>query len=293
MKGRKYIKRTKSLYSVCIIAMILLVIAALFLPQIIFSIQDKYRMMNTEAKTRNSLDIAQLDLDYEQQLNERLNNFFGMSDTTVTAIDYEFEDSEWENLVESIFYQEWFIVLINNSLVTDYIYAAQFWDMYTVNIQDSKKYIVYGKDYRDGIALMMWYLDIYMESPGIRIRLLVDTESNTIYYVKITSDEKTDSIATDGVIDKEYFYYLAEIIAKHYDFYYNYYEADEQYNEVEETRGIKSEVDDNILEVIFNLPYEHLNAEFLFRTEYKNGNYPDITVGFPAIGKKIPEIMQN
>lgn len=290
------------LYGLCTAAMLVLIAAALFLPQIIFGIQDGYRMANTEVQTRNSLDISQLNMSYEQDLNTRLQNYFGMKNRSVTVIDYDkfTDDSEVVEIAKNIFDSDWFWPIFYDSHYTDIIYSAEEQKSLELIVTDWKKYIVYGSDYQDGVALMMWYLDINILPIDTRMRLLVDTESNTVYYMRIVSRESDNVGKEQAEKDK---HLMMETMMAYYDFYIDYYHADhdlpsyEEYEKYQDVAysdvmlDIEKEVSEDKLGLRFYMPFGEFSAEFLFQMEHKN-EHIEILMGFPSIADQVSEILQ-
>lgn len=293
----------------CVAGLLLLVIAALFLPQIIFEIQDKYRMVNTEVESRESLDISQLNLSYEKQLGTRMSNFLKANQKMVTGLDYEVtKGSEQADLLENIWYQEWFYIVIDYGVNTGIDYYTKMFEIdFSSCVQDCKKYIVYGSNYER--MLMMWYFDIYLADIDTRMQLVVDSETDTIYYMKLSYGEpqvKKTKLA-------EAYYFMYDYILSYIDFYYSYYEADngtnaetninaDTWNEAEDITA-KMEVgeqydagvimDENQYKVEMALPYGETSMTFLFQAVFGDGIYPDIVMGIREIGELIPEMMQD
>ncbi len=301
--------KKKLIYPFCIGGMVLLVLVSLVLPQIIFSVQDRLRMENTDVEIRDNLNVFQLDLSYEKNTNARLANFLNMQDVTVTAMEYEFaDDSKLREAMEKIFKQGWFVGPYDMNMVTTYILTVDFWENFPSAVQDCKKYLVHGRDYQDGVALMMWYLDLYLEPVDTRVRILADAETDTIYYVKITEGVKKESeeykVNGNQTVDKnqaERLYYWAGSVPYYFEYYYSYYEADEdmlhsEYGtyDTELPWFVENKTDGKeYCEITFPLYYGGLSAEFQMRADLGEGDYPNLIVGIPQIGEKIPEMMQK
>uniref|UniRef100_UPI004057C6A5 hypothetical protein n=1 Tax=Acetatifactor sp. TaxID=1872090 RepID=UPI004057C6A5 len=283
--------------------MILILVLALFLPQIIFYIQDKYQMNNTQVQTRGNLDIAQLNLTYEQDLNTRMLQYLRLSNKTATAIDYENSESdEQKELVFSILQEPWF----EPFSYIEYLNKSDYDAVEGLNISDARKYLIHGADYQAGVVLMMWYIELDWIPFDTRIRLLVDAQTHTIYYVRVLTD---NAIIKNK---KENLYFLLEMISSYYDFYYTYYEPDKGVFVTEE--GLTSEyyvesnastmkdeqvwfmdamLEEKQCEISFCLPYGELLADFVFEVQYKDVEYADIKMGIPIIGEMIPEMIQD
>lgn len=320
MKNRKKMKQ----YGLCMGGMFLLVVAALFLPQIVFSMQDKYQMENTKVQTRSSLNISQLSTLYEEQTYLRMKNLVGMDPDSaiVTSMEHEFEtDAQVQALLENIFSQEW-TFLIQWGILSHY--GIEFDKGLAMELSECKKYILYQEDYEKGVALMMWYFDLYMTDTGVRIRLLADSETSHIYYMKITADGLNSSLGNDTAantavytddgkkvvsyysgINKELLYKIVDEFPMYLEYYGTYYEANEEgLPEYAENGGwnidtgyveADEEIGDGEYHISYWLSYGEVNLEFWFQVAYSDNNtpFPDIAIGIPVIAGRIPEMMQN
>lgn len=291
-KKKKRIKSVR-IYGFCMGGLLLLVIAALFLPQVIFTIQDRYLMTGTEVEARRSLDVSQLNSLYEKQTHDRMSNFIHMDlqTATVTSIDYDLmEDTEIEEQVKAILRQEWSAPL---NVIMGFTSDT------SIIVQNCKKYIVYGNGNESGVALMMWYYDIYLDAIDSQMRLLVDSETDTIYYVKVMIDERYNMAAMNGY---DYSYLIESIHAISYnlDYYNSYYEAElESFSEFDEESQKKGEVwyvkpksDGEGYALHAALPYGELSVDFLFEGIWRNG-MNSISIGIQEIGDLVPEMIQD
>lgn len=272
------------IYGFCMGGLMLLVIAALFLPQVIFTIQDRYLMAGTEVKARRSFDVSQLNSLYEKQTHDRMSNFIRMDlqTATITSIDYDLmEDTEIEKQAKAILQQEWSTPL--NDIRAVALHTP-------IIVHNCKKYIVYGNE--DGVALMMWYYDIYLDALDSRMRLLVDSETDTIYYVKVMIDERYNMAATKGY-DYSYSIELMNIVYFSLDYYNTYYEAElESFSGFDEEVWYLMESDDEGCALHAALPYGELSADFMFEDIWRN-DVNVISMGIQEIGNLVPEMIQD
>lgn len=284
-------KKNMKTYGICIGGMLLLVAVALLLPQIVFTIQDRHRMISTEVEIRNSLTVSQVNSIYEKQMCNRMSKLAAMDLETanITAIDYDIrEEAQIEVLLERIFNQEWMEALNDMTLYS-------FGEMFEIGYKDvkkCKKYIVYGNDYQEGVALMMWYFDLYMTEIHTRIRILVDSETDSIYYIKITaSDEQIDkgNIAYDTTIGRhELLHAMTEQILFYIDFYCTYYEG-EKLEHLAEINVVEQQC--TIIKYPFS--FGEISLDFLVQAVYGSGKNPDISIGISNIANLIPEMIQD
>lgn len=312
-------KESGKIYKLYVGFLVLFVVIALLLPQFVFKVQDSYWMTRTQVDARSNVDISQLHSFYEEQMYDRMSNFASMNvnSLTVTAIEHDIEEEEFWEILERIFYQDWMTLVLINTLSAYEPYGT-FWKD-SLEIQNCRKYIVYGDDFEAGVALMMWYFDIYIIDEDIRIRLLADTETDSMYYIKITTNDKqndvTDYDAKKGNVaydmDTSSEAYGKEKIEQlsmwaeqfHYlsDYYVDYYESErddtkgdlyENPGDVKELYGNVEITEDRCM-VEFPLRYEHVSLNFLFQVIYRNEVDLDFCMGIPAIGELIPEMIQD
>lgn len=300
-------------YGLYMAGMVLLVVGSIFLPQAVFLMQDRYQMESTEVKVRNSLNTSQINISYEEKMYERMKNLttMNLNSAIVTVVEPDFEtDAEMMDLLESILAQEWitmfYAVLLNYGMEVELPFPLE--------ILECKKYMVYNEDYQEGIALMMWYFDLYIPDTDLRIRLLADSETNSIYYIKLEeapeSDYKSDKNMTKEVYDTQaktvVGFYRAENIKTLYEvagqfqyfmmYYGSYYEAEmESLEGFEEGElgcaGIKE--DDEQYTVFCMFPYGEISMEFRLMILYENGDFPEFSMGIPIIANLIPEMIQD
>lgn len=289
-------KKNMKIYGICIGVMSLLVAVALLLPQIVFTIQDRHQMTRIKAERRNSLNISQMNSIYEKQMYARMNKVAAMDRETIniTSVDYDIkEEAEIQVMLERISNQEWIDVL--NEIIF-YPIGEEFGKA-EKDVKESKKYIVYGSDYQEGVVLMMWYFDIRLIETNIRVRILVDSETDSIYYIKITTDDelidkkydKDNEASTSNAMDvTELLYAMAYQMPYYMDFYYTYYEAEVLFDNA-------AKVENSEQQCMVECPflYGELSLDFQILVSYENGMSPNISIGITNIENLIPEMIQD
>lgn len=302
------VRRRRLRYGICTFGLVILVAAAFLVPQIIFAVQDELRVKNTVTEERGALDVAKLNLKYESNLRNRMSHFAQKKNYYVTVVENDKTDeNELRLQLESL--------LDNYGLLTatDRFYGL-FYDLIVSNgisasdVLKWEKYIIYGDDFKDGIALMVCFLDIDLMD-GSRIRILVDTETNTFYYLSITvpnfvseyrysnnsavmqNGSFTDSL-WDGMETGKNAGYLDLFI-----FYANYYECDS----FDETRGIDSDFADQITYEYINknnsrasflLNYGESDLNFMIHTIVSEDSR-QISIGITQVGELIPGLAED
>lgn len=293
-------KKNVTLYGVCICGMMLLILTAIFLPQEILRLQDHYRTNRTETEVRESPDMSNVTSLYERNIHDRMKNFASMdkASATVAYIDYDMgAEEEMQTLLQNIFSQGWCAWVPQTVMYelygVDLIHAEK-------QLSSCQKYIVYGNDYQESIALIMWYLDLYIEKENVRVQLVVDAETSSIYYMKITnryqdavidgnvsmydaSGEVVEKYGTEGM-KKMRLDMLTEIMTYFGDRYATYYDAQQK-------GDMSIDTQNNSLQ--FLLDYEESSLDFA--VQFTSGSLYEscICVGIPEIGDLVFEMIQD
>ena len=291
----------------CLMGILLLVIVALVLPQGIFAIRDRQQFTGTERQSRVSLLDAAWEDTYETQTYARMAALTQLDLSTVkmTSVGYDFmEDADLMSQLERIFEQDWIAMLDEMTYLT---FHEAFADLSQIQIQKCKKYMLYREEQQGGIALMMWYYDLYQPEMDVRIRLAVDSETDTIYYVKITSNENRQNQGSDTemVVDYQKIYIWAEGVSEYLGRINAYYETEMEQmqttgegtlaesGQVESVWYLSMMAGNDRCAVEVQLPYGERSLQFLAQFAQRQVRYPDVEMGVSAIQKLIPEMMQE
>ncbi len=218
-------KRRHMFYFICIIGLIILIATAFLAPQFIFDTQDSLRERNISLGKRGSLDITRLNLSYEKSLSKRMTSFsrgiaeekkYYVAATTYTEEDYNTNNEELYNVIQNMPYSYNIMLLYQEGFLPEMI----FYPFDENNVLNSlKRYVIYDEDFQDGAALMAWYVDLYLDT-SIRLRVLADVETSTIYYAQIDYPEELKkyilSYMTSLIYDFESAYYTEELVNTEY-----------------------------------------------------------------------------
>ncbi len=296
-------------YTICVFVLAALIAVSVMGPQLVFAMQDKYFINNIQLSERSSMDVEALNASYEKDLQERLQMFTeGLSEgKTYFATDTTYqEDEDFYVVLDNILMQEWayFMEAIGVMPSLSYcIYEEGF------DLSCWKRYIIYDKEFEDGVTFMAWYIDLtFME--GHRLQLLVDTEDYSLYYIRFQiadierNGEVWKYIDADMVLDYAkywYVYYNGELLSVEqkeafYDDTTNVAVTEkESYELLEEVRTRFSE-DGNCVAYEVDLPQHWMVGMDKNLEEKSFALYMGITeIGrlVPEIEKEILEIVQN
>lgn len=219
-------KRRHIFYFICISGLLILIAGAFLVPQLIFATQDNFRERNISLEKRENLDITKLNLTYEKSLSKRMTSFsqgiaqgkkYYVAATSYGVGEGYADNEEMNSIAQSMIYQNITILLFDMGFAPEDILKG--WDYENVT-QNWKRYVIYDEDFQNGAALMAWYMDWQMDG-GVRLRLLADTETGTIYFAKADYPEEMKTYIQDCMADitfsVDYAYYLDNIINVDYE----------------------------------------------------------------------------
>ena len=304
--------RKIKLYGPFLLGLTILLVISFFLPQMIFQVQDGYRFIGKSVETWEYANNTLVSAGYEKDMYQRMTNLAAKEtdDLTISAISYGGKNvDEVVDLLERVFVSDW---MGNINEMTMGMYYDFLQETSTINIQDCKKYVVYENTSLENILLMVWYLDIYMVDYDTSVQLLVDVETESVYYISITGmgdaekvyqqNDKWESV--ESVAGEYYKISKYEIynIAPYYMIYFNeYYEAGMEdiveFNEGgwenEDVWFVTREEYDALCRVSFSMPYGNIGTEFEVCISDGKGSRLDYSAGVTMIRDLIPEMIQN
>lgn len=299
------------------------VMAALFLPQFIFWVEDNILCGDTTLGRRESMDVESLSTAYESSLTVRMQNFAqGLAESKkyyVTSqeltvnnelTDYLYSDRGlYQNFIQEFAY---------------YLMPFEIWEDY-YSVVSWKQYVIYSDNFEEGVNFILWYIEMQDGDGGV-LKLLADAEDGTFYGIK-TEDS---SLAGSDYRYKEYMELLryGDGAVEAWTYFAMYYEAvpddmedillwgekmgidvrtveAEQgsydaeisvYNEEEARREILkafSYQNETENRVRFLIPYGDAELDAVLYIEEQERNrfylFPNVTVGIRQIYEMIPE----
>lgn len=306
-------KKTIKSYVICIGGLIVIIIMALLLPNMVFYIQDSYRMANAESQYRGSYDVVSVQDTYEKDVRSRMERVAGTrwGKMAVSVENTNIDSQMFDTIMNEIMVQEYMMFWL--TMAEDDLSEAL--DNVSIeNLNVCERYVVYGDNYTEGVLLAFWYLKIYLPSIEGYIEFVVDSETYTIYYVELSALEEIEHIVyiyntpEEGSSDITVYYEenkeetlstdlppvelkgMASNVASYYSMYYaEYYGvdadtllfSDEKYEE-------SITVMDDYITATYMLTYSPNNS-LLFRVyaEYDEKGASNISIGLPLIRRLI------
>lgn len=298
------------LYGPFILGVIILLVVSYFLPQIIFRVQDGYLLTGKNTENREYTDNETMSAEYEMDTYQRIAKLVGASpdDLTISAVNYGGKNAEEVvKMLERVFAGQW---MSNINRMTLGIYSDFLQETSTVSIKECKKYVLYENSALKDILLMAWYLDIDVVEDNTNIRLLVDTETEQVYGIKILcTEEKTLQSKNDTEIvqmdSSEYMkmmeYELGNILPYGMGYFSEYYDAEmETLKDVTKAEKDKNEawyISEKEWEggytISFLLPYGEISTAFDMQFSKGKGSLPDYSAGIALVCDFVPEMIQN
>ena len=319
MKQKKITNNKRAIFAAeGALGLILLVACALFLPNILFRLKDRYLWKDTVLESREPVDVTILSSSYEPDLYERMYHFAqglaagteyyaSVQELEITADLYDRLQGE-SGLRQNFLYKFFVNELLNESI---------FWD-YTIDTW--KQYVIYNDNYTQGVDFILWYLE-FTVPPGEKVKLLIDAEDMTLYGIRTEGNvllEQTDRLVRWGSGEYPLYEYLAStgyelpdfwnLISYHYaaltkEDLERYYKQLEYYGYVytkipdsaatESITNTRISISSDGNRFDLDIPYgEHSLTFCMEHMSDDSGNhyhYPQLTLGIEPIYKLIPE----
>lgn len=293
--------------------LVILIILAVFSPQLFFLVQDNYQIGKIDVINRDVTEIFTTQTAYYTDTYARLSNLaeVGLGNIAISTIESNMDIEQFYEIKDNIRTQMYMEILMD--MVPDTFGDAL--DYISVdNMELCKCYIIYGEDYTEGVLLMFWYMKIYLPSVNSYMELVIDSETYTIYYVavnaeadisyqveyEVSADSAKDVYYTGIVLEEEVMEQeekmlmsediqrAADLLPRYLeDFFYSYYGVYGYRQENSYNMVIGEEAVTIACPLIYgDSNYNFNDAKSLFFRAYVEEGYgegPDISIGIPII----------
>ncbi|MBQ7765236.1 MAG: hypothetical protein IJ397_00155 [Lachnospiraceae bacterium] len=194
-------KRKKKAGSVWSIFILIISLAlAVFLPKAVFMVTDYRQLDRIQFANRETFEVLTKESDYPREVNARMNRLAGIGygNITISKIAKSIDINEFNVLIAGVKNQTYMKCLEEMMPITFNSVSAR---MNATDLKTCDCYIVYGNDYEDGVILMFWYMIFDIPELGGRMELIVDSETETIYYIRLLSTQTPtyDAVSTEEV----------------------------------------------------------------------------------------------
>lgn len=244
-------------YAVGLFSIGILIMVAIMAPNLLFLVQDMYRMGRTWQAERRGLDMAALNQSYDTLRNRMVRFADGVANNKeyfVTGTDYQVE-SEHFDILDRAISQEYFSIMADMGIIMNAL--PEFYEEIGCVIYECKKYVVYDAEFDEGIGnieFLLWYMEVEV-GLNYHIRILFDAETYTVYYMEYVEDDGTTAMLERG-LDYVYFsskgqYYdsdwMQEMVQYLIQYCYYYYEAGNEKSQsfVEYMESVEQQKEEN------------------------------------------------
>lgn len=295
MKDRKQINKK---YLVIWLGSLILLVIAIMGPKLLFVLQDNYQIGKIRQGKHLSLSVDAYNNSY-RGLKDRMTEFAaGLTQGTkyyVTGTDYKMNED--------------FFGILEKVLGEEQATAFEMWGMepyilledlekWGYDTEEWKKYVIYDDFMEDGTTAIIataWYIEL-LTADDCRIKILADTESNTIYYIQFEHmvaelEEKKKTEKQETYVGNESFVItdagsvIKGDIFQMFMIWNYYYEADEM-NEEEVMKTIMNTYSmENEVYITYGLNYGNNYLQWEMGGE-DNFFY----MGIKEFGQLIPEL---
>lgn len=225
----------------CMGGLILLIVFAFTGPGLLLQLQDKNRLTQSVTVENNGNDYTIWKEDYETDTVRRLQN---LADGIAAGKQYYASEQEYEATTDGEIYDlldkyisstEWNYIFQDMGMIpADYFY--KYLDTDHISI---KRYILYDEKLTDGVAIMAYDICVREQDPedtGVSIECVVDSETGTLYAMKVVLENETEPVTWDDIGADAPYYFIA-------DYMQSYLQDDNSETYIE----IQSEVNTQIL----------------------------------------------
>ena len=212
---KKQGKRNQRNLLLCIGGLSLLIVFAFAGPELLLRLQDKSRLTRSVSITNTGTDYTVWKEDYETDTVKRLQN---LADGIAAGKQYYASEQEYEATTDGEIYDllnkyilsiEWNYFFQDMGMIPeDYFY--KYLDMDHISI---KRYILYDEKLTDGVAIMAYDICVKQQDPedtGVSIECIVDSETGTLYAMKVVLENETGSVTWDDIGADAPYYFITD-----------------------------------------------------------------------------------
>ncbi len=212
---KKQGKRNQRNLLLCIGGLSLLIVFAFAGPELLLRLQDESRLTRSVSMTNAGTDYAVWKEDYETDTVKRLQN---LADGIAAGKQYYVSEQNYEASTDDEIYSlmdeyilnsEWNYTFQDMGVIPeDYFFK----NLDTDNIS-IKRYILYDEKLSDGVAIMAYDICMQMkegEVTGVNIECVVDSETGTLYAMKVVLEDETEPVTWDDIGGDAPYYFITD-----------------------------------------------------------------------------------
>lgn len=199
----------------CMSGLLLLVMIAFAGPELLLQLQDKNRLTQSVSTKNTGTDYTIWQEDYETDTVRRLQN---LAEGIAAGKQYYASEQDYEAATDGEIYDlldkyilsiEWNYTFQDMGMIPeDFFY--KYLDMDHISI---KRYILYDEKLTDGVAIMAYDICVKQQDPedtGVSIECIVDSETGTLYAMKVVLENETGSVTWDDIGADAPYYFITD-----------------------------------------------------------------------------------
>lgn len=199
----------------CMSGLLLLVMIAFAGPELLLRLQDKSRSTQSVSKANTGTDYTIWQEDYETDTVRRLQN---LADGIAAGKQYYASEQDYEAVTDGEIYDlldkyilstEWNYIFQDMGMIpADYFY--KYLDRDHISI---KRYILYDEKLADGVVIMAYDICVKQQDPedtGVSIECIVDSETGTLYAMKVVLENETEPVTWDDIGADAPYYFITD-----------------------------------------------------------------------------------
>ena len=212
---KKQENKNRRNFLLCMGGLLVLIVFAFAGPEGLLQLQDKSRLTRSVSISNTGTDYTVWKEEYETDTMRRLQN---LADGIAAGKQYYISEQDYEAATDGEIYG-----LIDEYILnTEWNYTFQdmgvipedyfFKNMDTDNIS-IKRYILYDEKLSDGVAIMAYDICMRMkeeEVTGVSIECVVDSETGTLYAMKVVLEDETEPVTWDDIGADAPYYFITD-----------------------------------------------------------------------------------
>ena len=213
MKKQK--NKNRRNFLLCMGGLLVLIVFAFAGPEGLLQLQDKSRLTRSVSISNTGTDYTVWKEEYETDTVRRLQN---LADGIALGKQYYISEQDYEAATDGEIYSlideyilntEWNYTFQDMGVIPeDYFFKNMDTDHISI-----KRYILYDEKLSDGVAIMAYDICMRMkeeEVTGVSIECVVDSETGTLYAMKVVLEDETEPVTWDDIGADAPYYFITD-----------------------------------------------------------------------------------
>ena len=212
---KKQENKNRRNFLLCMGGLLVLIVFAFAGPEGLLRLQDKSRLTGSVSISNTGTDYTVWKEEYETDTVRRLQN---LADGIALGKQYYISEQDYEAATDGEIYSlideyilntEWNYTFQDMGVIPeDYFFKNMDTDHISI-----KRYILYDEKLSDGVAIMAYDICMRMkeeEVTGVSIECVVDSETGTLYAMKVMLEDETEPVTWDDIGADAPYYFITD-----------------------------------------------------------------------------------